>query len=248
MTSDGSSALRQPRGSRFDDRLENVSLTQQNPKTAGRFIVFEGGDGAGKSTQAALLADALRKSGREVLQTREPGGTEIGEKLRSLVLDHGQGTVDPRTEALMYAADRAAHVQQVIRPALEAGIFVICDRFVDSSLAYQGVGRALGEDAVRSINDFATGGLRPDLTILLDVTPAAGRSRRTVDADGAPLAEDRLESEPDDFHARIREAFLGFTRREPARYLVLDAASSIEDLATAIDTAVSSLLSPETDS
>lgn len=225
-----------------------MSLTQHNPKTAGRFIVFEGGDGAGKSTQAALLADALRKSGHQVLQTREPGGTEIGEKLRSLVLDHGQGTVDARTEALMYAAARAAHVEQVIRPALESGTMVICDRFVDSSLAYQGVGRALGEEPVRSINDFATGGLRPDLTVLLDVTPSSGRSRRTVGADGQPVAEDRLESEPDEFHSRIREAFLGFAQREPANYLVLDAASSIQELAEAISTALQLLLVPGTES
>ncbi|PQZ85954.1 dTMP kinase [Arthrobacter sp. MYb227] len=222
-------------------------MTQQNPKTAGRFIVFEGGDGAGKSTQAALLCEALRKNGHQVLQTREPGGTEIGEKLRSLVLDHGQGTVDARTEALMYAAARAAHVEQVIRPALDGGTMVICDRFVDSSLAYQGVGRALGEDAVRSINEFATGGLRPDLTVLLDVTPIAGRSRRTVGADGASVAEDRLESEPDEFHSRIRDAFLHFAKREPARYLVLDASQSIEELARAIASALGPLLVPVTE-
>lgn len=225
-----------------------MSLTQHNPKTAGRFIVFEGGDGAGKSTQAALLADALRKNGHQVLQTREPGGTEIGEKLRSLVLDHGQGTVDARTEALMYAAARAAHVEQVIRPALESGTMVICDRFVDSSLAYQGVGRALGEESVRSINDFATGGLRPDLTVLLDVTPAAGRSRRIVGADGQPVAEDRLESEPDEFHSRIRAAFLSFAKREPDSYLVLDAANGIQELARAISTALNPLLVPGTES
>lgn len=218
-----------------------MSLKQQNPKTTGRFIVFEGGDGAGKSTQAALLSAALRKNGHRVLQTREPGGTEIGEKLRSLVLDHGQGTVDARTEALMYAAARAAHVEQVIRPALEAGTMVVCDRFVDSSLAYQGIGRALGEDAVRSINEFATGGLRPDLTVLLDVTPAAGRSRRTTGVDGAPVAEDRLESEPDEFHGRIRDAFLHFAAREPARYLVLDATHGVDTLAAAIDGAIAAL-------
>lgn len=225
-----------------------MSLTQHNPKTTGRFIVFEGGDGAGKSTQAALLADVLRQNGHQVLQTREPGGTEIGEKLRSLVLEHGQGTVDARTEALMYAAARAAHVEQVIRPALESGTMVICDRFVDSSLAYQGVGRALGEESVRSINDFATGGLRPDLTVLLDVTPAAGRSRRIVGADGQPVAEDRLESEPDEFHSRIRDAFLSFAKREPANYLVLDAATGIQELAQAISTALSPLLAPGTES
>ena len=220
------------------DRLVAVSDTQLNPEIAGRFIVFEGGDGAGKSTQAALLADALRAAGHTVLHTREPGGTQIGEKLRSLVLDHGQGTVDARTEALMYAAARAAHVEQVIRPALASGTMVVCDRYVDSSLAYQGIGRALGEDAVRSINDFATGGLVPDLTVLLDVAPADGRSRRTVGADGTPQSEDRLESEPDEFHSRIRDAFVHFAAREPARYLVLDAAAEVASLASAISAAV----------
>lgn len=223
------------------DRLEGVSNAQPNPVNAGRFIVFEGGDGAGKSTQADLLVRALRKNGHTVLHTREPGGTPIGEKLRSLVLDHGQGTVDARTEALMYAAARAAHVEQVIRPALAAGTMVVCDRYVDSSLAYQGIGRALGEDAVRAINDFATGGLRPDLTVLLDVTPADGRSRRTVGADGRPVAEDRLESEPDEFHARIRDAFVHFAEREPARYLVLDAATGVGELASSIAEAVAAL-------
>ncbi len=218
-----------------------MSSTQQNPRSAGRFIVFEGGDGAGKSTQAALLSAELRKNGHAVLQTREPGGTQIGEKLRSLVLDHGQGTVDARTEALMYAAARAAHVEQVIRPALAAGTMVVCDRFIDSSLAYQGIGRALGEDAVRSINEFATGGLGPDLTVLLDVAPAAGRSRRTTGVDGAPVAEDRLESEPDEFHARIREAFLHFAGRDPQRYVVLDATKSVDELAAAISSAVAAL-------
>lgn len=218
-----------------------MSNAQPTPTNTGRFIVFEGGDGAGKSTQAALLATALRKNGHNVLHTREPGGTPIGEKLRSLVLDHGQGTVDPRTEALMYAAARAAHVEQVIRPALAAGTVVVCDRYVDSSLAYQGVGRELGEDAVRSINDFATGGLQPDLTVLLDVAPAAGRSRRTAGTDGRPRAEDRLESEPDEFHSRIRDAFAHFAAREPNRYLVLDAATGIEPLSAAIAQAVAAL-------
>lgn len=224
------------------DRLEGVSNAQPNPVNAGRFIVFEGGDGAGKSTQAALLVQVLRQNGHTVLHTREPGGTPIGEKLRSLVLDHGQGTVDARTEALMYAAARAAHVEQVIRPALAAGTMVICDRYVDSSLAYQGIGRELGEDAVRSINDFATGGLQPDLTVLLDVTPADGRSRRTVGADGKPLAEDRLESEPDEFHSRIRDAFVHFAAREPSRYLVLDAATGVQSLAAVITEAVAARL------
>ncbi|QXQ10765.1 dTMP kinase [Paeniglutamicibacter sp. Y32M11] len=240
--SSGSPALACLDASHGEDRLVGVNDAQQNLQHTGRFIVFEGGDGAGKSTQAALLAQTLRDRGHTVLHTREPGGTPIGEKLRSLVLDHGQGTVDARTEALMYAAARAAHVEQVIRPALAAGTMVICDRFIDSSLAYQGIGRELGEDAVRAINEFATGGLLPDLTVLLDVSPAAGRSRRIVDADGQAVSEDRLESEPDSFHLLIRDAFVHFATREPARYLVLDATTGITELAEAIIGTVSNLL------
>lgn len=192
----------------------------------GLFIALEGGDGAGKSTQAALLCRALEAGGHTVLRTREPGGTPIGEKLRSLVLEHGHGEIDPRTEALMFAASRAAHVQQVIVPALERGDVVVCDRFIDSSVAYQGAGRGLGAQAVLDVNLWATDGLRPDLTVLLDVEPSEGRSRRTSGA----AAEDRLESEPDDFHAGIRAAFLELARAEPDRYLVLAASGTPEDL------------------
>ena len=196
----------------------------------GLFIAFEGGDGAGKSTQAALLAASLQAEGRTVLRTREPGGTPVGEKLRSLVLEHGQGDIDPRTEALLFAASRAAHVEQVIAPALERGDVVICDRFIDSSVAYQGAGRNLGTDAVRRLNEWGTGGLLPDLTILLDVDPRTGRVRRTAGA----AAEDRLESEPDDFHHSIRRAFLDLAERDPRRYLVLDAGMAPEELADRI--------------
>lgn len=208
-----------------------------SPILPGRFIVFEGGDGAGKSTQAHLLASALRATGREVLLTREPGGTEIGERLRSLVLDHGQGAVDARTEALIFAAARAAHVQQVIVPALEAGSIVISDRYVDSSIAYQGVGRGLGTADVASINEWATSGLSPDLTVLLDVSAEAGRARRTA----GEAAEDRMESEPDDFHVRIRRAFTTLAAAAPDRYLVLDAGAPIQKLAAEIHTRVASL-------
>lgn len=192
----------------------------------GLFLAFEGGDGAGKSTQAALLCRALEDSGRTVVRTREPGGTPIGEELRSLVLEHGHGDIDPRTEALMFAASRAAHVHQVIVPALERGDVVVCDRYIDSSVAYQGAGRGLGPQAVLDVNLWATDGLRPDLTVLLDVDPAEGRTRRTAGA----ASEDRLESEPDGFHAGIRTAFLDLAAEEPGRYLVLDASGAPEDL------------------
>ena len=207
----------------------------------GLFIVFEGGDGAGKSTQVRRTAQFLESNDAQVLQTREPGGTQISEELRALVLEHGHGDVDARTEALMYAAARAAHVQQVILPALESGTHVICDRFVDSSLAYQGVGRGLGIDEVASINHFATGGLVPDATILLDISAADGRSRR-IAASGGVEDSDRLESEPDDFHERIRQAFHDLAARSPERYLIVDANQSIEDLQAAITSHIEGLL------
>jgi dTMP kinase len=205
---------------------------------AGLFIAFEGGDGAGKSTQAARLAEALEARGLTVLRTREPGGTPIGEKLRSLVLDHGQGHIDAHTEALIFAASRAAHASQVIRPALERGEIVLTDRYIDSSVAYQGAGRDLGKDAVRSINAWATSGLEPHLTVLLDVDPAVGRRRRTA----GDAVEDRLESEADEFHVRIREAFLELAASRTGSYLVLPAHLPVGDLAGQILERVDSLL------
>jgi dTMP kinase len=219
------------------DGLPPVSVPRPDP-ARGLFIAFEGGDGAGKSTQAQLLAESLQAQGHRVLRTREPGGTPIGEKLRSLVLDHGQGEIDARSEALIFAASRAAHAVQVLRPALDAGEIVVTDRFIDSSVAYQGAGRSLGTERIRELNDWATDGLWPDLTVLLDVTPEQGRRRRTA----GQAAEDRLESEPDDFHARIRQAFLDRADASPGRYLVLDAAGAAEDLAVAVLQRVEQLL------
>jgi dTMP kinase len=210
-------------------------VTTQNP---GLFIAFEGGDGAGKSTQTAELAEALESRGLTVLRTREPGGTPIGEKLRSLVLDHGHGHIDAHTEALIFAASRAAHAGQVIRPALERGEIVITDRYIDSSVAYQGAGRSLGTDAVRQINEWATSGLQPDLTVLLDVDPEVGRLRRTA----GDAAEDRLESEADEFHALIRAAFLDLAEARPEQYLVLAAHLPVRELSALILERVESLL------
>ena len=196
----------------------------------GLFIALEGGDGAGKSTQVSLLCAALETAGAAVVRTREPGGTPIGEELRRLVLEHGNGEIDARTEALMFAASRAAHVEQVILPALRRGDVVVCDRYLDSSVAYQGAGRGLGAEAVRSVNLWATDGLLPDLTVLLDVDPAEGRTRRTAGA----AVEDRLEAEPDHFHASIRAAFLALAEAEPSRYLVLPATQDPADVHRAI--------------
>jgi dTMP kinase len=209
-----------------------------NNQRAGVFIAFEGGDGAGKSTQAARLAEALESRGYTVLRTREPGGTPVGEKLRSLVLDHGNGDIDAHTEALIFAASRAAHASQVIRPALGRGEIVLTDRYIDSSVAYQGAGRNLGLDAVRSLNEWATSGLQPHLTVLLDVDPQLGRRRRTA----GQAAEDRLESEADEFHTRIREAFLNLAAGRPESYLVLPAQLPVDELAAQILARVDTLL------
>jgi dTMP kinase len=219
------------------DGLPPVSAPR-HARARGLFIAFEGGDGAGKSTQARLLAESLQAQGHRVLRTREPGGTPIGEKLRSLVLDHGQGEIDARSEALIFAASRAAHAVQVLRPALAAGEIVVTDRYIDSSVAYQGAGRSLGTERIRELNDWATDGLWPDLTVLLDVTPEQGRRRRTA----GQAAEDRLESEPDDFHAKIQQAFMDRADASPGRYLVLDAAEPAEDLAVAVLRRVEQLL------
>ena len=210
-------------------------MTLSEPQSLpGLFVAFEGGDGAGKSTQVGALCQALEAEGSSVVRTREPGGTPVGEKLRALVLEHGQGDIDPRTEALLFAASRAAHVRQVIRPALERGDVVVCDRYIDSSVAYQGAGRGLGTDSVLGINLWAVDGLQPDLTVLLDVDPAQGRSRRTA----GDVPEDRMESEPDAFHERIRSAFLDAAERAPERYLVLPAGEPIEQLSRRILAAV----------
>jgi dTMP kinase len=187
--------------------------------SGGLFVAFEGGEGAGKSTQVALLAETLRARGYEVVTTFEPGATVIGRRLREVLLDKANTDMSPRTEALLYAADRAQHVAQVIRPALARGAVVITDRYVDSSLAYQGAGRALDDTDVRRLSQWATGGLAADITVLLDLDPQVGL-RRTVGPG------DRLEAEDIDFHQRVRSAFLDLATRRRNRYLVLDVESS----------------------
>lgn len=210
-----------------------ASAAAPSPAPSGRglFVVFEGGDGAGKSTQVGLLVDALRAEGHDTLRTREPGGTPLGERVRELVLDPAHGPVDARAEALLFAAARAAHVAQLIRPALAAGRTVVCDRFADSSAAYQGAGRGLGLDRVAELNAWATAGLVPDLTVLLDVPAGTGRTRREA-RDGT--AGDRLETEPDAFHDANRAAFLELAGRAPERYLVLDATRPAGELSAAV--------------
>ncbi|WP_456818946.1 dTMP kinase [Cellulomonas sp. URHB0016] len=198
----------------------------------GLFVSFEGGDGAGKSTQARLLGEWLTGLGREVVLTREPGGTELGQLLRDAVL-HGDH-VDARTEALLYATDRAHHVASVVRPALERGAVVVTDRYLDSSVAYQGSGRDLGADEVERLSLWATDGLLPALTVLLDLDPVTGRSRLTGDPD-------RLERAGDEFHRRTRQAFLDRAAADPARWLVLDATRPLDELAVLIRARVAEL-------
>ena len=182
----------------------------------GLLIAFEGGEGSGKTTQARLLAIWLREQGYDVVATHEPGATKVGMRLRALLLDTAHAGLSPRAETLMYAADRAEHVDRVIAPALKRGAVVVTDRFADSSIAYQGRGRNQPVTDVAALNQWATSGLQPDLTILLDLPPQAGLGRR------APSA-DRLEAEPADFHQRVRDGFLAQAKEEPGRYLVLDA-------------------------
>ena len=203
----------------------------------GLFVTFEGGDGVGKTTQSTLLEEWLRGAGHSVVRTREPGGTEVGVLIRDIVLHH-RGEVAPRAEALLYAADRAHHIESLVRPALARGEVVIQDRYLDSSVAYQGAGRVLGRDEVRDLSLWATGGLLPDLTVLLDLDPAAARAR--LDADDKPF--DRLESERETFHARVRDEFLSLAAAEPDRFLVLDASRPAHDLAGDIRTRVRALL------
>jgi dTMP kinase len=203
---------------------------------AGLFVAFEGGEGAGKSSQVVLLAQALREHGRTVLVTREPGDSRIGPGVRQMVLDDpGNAGLSPKAEALLYAADRAEHVAAMIRPALGRGEVVLTDRYIDSSLAYQGAGRALPEDEVEQLNAWATDGLLPELTVLLDIEPALGLRR-------AGAAPDRLESEPLEFHRRVRDHFLALAARRPQAYLVIAADQSREDLAAHISKHVLEML------
>ncbi len=205
--------------------------------TAGLFISLEGIDGVGKSTQSDLLEEFLCQQGKTVVRTLEPGGTELGQEIRHMLL-HRKGDVAPRAEALLYAADRAHHVATKIRPALARGEVVITDRYLDSSVAYQGVGRALDPADVREISMFAVEGLLPDLTILLDLEASEASARRNQTGE----APDRLESEKIEFFEAVREAFLDMAESEPQRWLVVDARQTIEAMQAQIRERVSQLL------
>ncbi len=200
----------------------------------GVFIALEGGEGAGKSTQAKLLERWLSSAGHDVVLTREPGGTAVGAALRTILLDHDPGTLAARTEALVYSADRAEHVEALIKPALARGSVVITDRYVDSTLAYQGAGRSLDITDLEQLAQVATGGLRPHLTVVLDIEPVDGLGRA-----GEP---DRIEAEPLDFHQRVREHFLTLARADPGHYLIVAAAGDPDAIHASIRTAVEPLL------
>lgn len=209
------------------DALRGGADPAQAPSPTGFFIAMEGGDGAGKSTQVEALAEWIRAKGHEVVVTREPGATPIGKRLRSILLDVSSAGLSNRAEALLYAADRAEHVDSVVRPALERGAIVISDRYIDSSVAYQGAGRDLSPTEIARINRWATDGLVPHLTVLLDVSPETARERFTE-------APDRLESEPAEFHQRVRAGFLTLAAADPGRYLVVDAGQEPASVTTVV--------------
>jgi dTMP kinase len=214
---------------------EKASLLARN----GSFVVFEGGDGSGKSTQIRLLRSAIERTGRKVVVTREPGGTPLGERLREVLLSRAHEGMDVRTEALLYAAARAQHIDEVILPALERGEVVLSDRFVDSSIAYQGAGRELGEERVGQLNRWATRAVEPDLTVLLDLDADDGLERASGEEE-----PDRLESAGSEFHGRVREAYLRRSEVAPERYLVLDASRPVEELHAEIRARVLSMFAP----
>jgi dTMP kinase len=200
----------------------------------GAFVVFEGGEGAGKSTQSRLLADALRERGHEVVVTREPGGTPIGEQIREVLLGAGSHGMAARTEALLFAAARAEHAAALIRPAVTRGAVVLSDRYLDSSVAYQGAARGLGEDTIAELSLWATEDLVPQLTVLLDVAPGVGLGR-AGDAN-------RMEAEPEEFHSEVRAAFLRRAAASPNRYLVVEADRPRDEVAAAVLAVVLDLL------
>jgi dTMP kinase len=200
----------------------------------GMFVCFEGGEGAGKSTQARILRQRLEDEGHVVVLTREPGDTPVGAEIRRIVLDPATGELADRTEALLYAADKAEHVHAVVLPALERGDVVLTDRYVDSTLAYQGAGRALDTQELEQVARWATGDLRPHLTVLLDLEPADGLTRF--------VERDRIEGESIEFHQRVRAEFLRLAESDPDHYLVLDARAPVEEISDAVHTHVMKLI------
>ena len=200
-------------------------------KVPGRFITFEGGEGCGKSTQIAMLAERLRAAGIDPLVTREPGGTQLAERIRSLVREECDDPPNARAETLLFLASRAQLVANVMRPALAAGKWVLCDRFADSTFAYQGYGRGLDLTELKALNAFATCGLVPDKTILLDVSPEVSAARMNKRQRATNTEADRMEKAGDDFHARLKNGFRELAAAEPGRFVVVEADGTAEEVA-----------------
>ena len=221
-------------------------IDTENRKPVGRFITFEGPEGSGKTTHIARLAEWLEGQGTPVVCTREPGGTRLGEALRELLQNSTlENAPVPRAEVLLFLASRAQHVEGVIRPAIKRGEWVLCDRFSDSTLAYQGYGRGFDLTQIRTADAFATCGLTPDLTMLLDVAPETSRARLAARQERTATLPDRIEREADAFHARLREGFLELARGEPGRFVVLTTDRTQESVAADIREAIARRFFPE---
>jgi dTMP kinase len=210
----------------------------------GFFVTFEGGEGSGKTTQLKALLGHLRSVGRDVVETRDPGGTAIGNQIRGLLLDGENARMDSLTELLLYEASRAQLVQEVVQPALAAGRILLCDRFTDSTVAYQGYGRGLDLDLIERLNASATRGIRPDLTFFLDLDPVVGLERVKRRLTPSRASRDRLEDEALAFHERVRQGFRALAAREPERVIALDAVQSLSELAAEIRRRVDARLGP----
>lgn len=200
----------------------------------GRFITFEGGEGCGKSTQIRLLADRLRASGKDILLAREPGGTPLAERIRSLVREELDDPPNARAETLLFLASRAQLVESVLRPALASGKWVLCDRFADSTFAYQGYGRGFDLAELKRLNGFATGGLVPDRTVLLTVSPDVAARRMRMREAATHTSADRMECAGDDFHKRLNEGFLSLAAAEPDRFSVIESDGTVEEVSERI--------------
>jgi dTMP kinase len=210
----------------------------------GFFVTFEGGEGSGKTTQLKALLGHLRSVGRDVVETRDPGGTAIGNQIRGLLLDGENARMDSLTELLLYEASRAQLVQEVVQPALAAGRILLCDRFTDSTVAYQGYGRGLDLDLIERLNASATRGIRPDLTFFLDLDPVVGLERVKRRLTPSRASRDRLEDEALAFHERVRQGFRALAATEPERVIALDAVQSLSELAAEIRRRVDARLGP----
>lgn len=211
------------------------------------FITFEGIEGSGKTTQIRLLAERLKQQDRQVLQTREPGGCPIADQIRGILLHPDNAEMDSRTELLLYAAARAQHIEQIVRPALTAGQVVLCDRFTDATLAYQGNGRGLDRELIQQLNRLATGSCRPDLTLLFDLPIEIGLGRaRARETELQDTSEGRFEREQLDFHQRIRDGYLALAKAEPQRIKVVDADCRPEDVSRQITDIIETFLHEST--